>query len=309
MKKNLLTIAATGAAVCMALTACGGSAASEVPAKSESTATFAAGSTSTADENGNAILDEIRAANQLDDMLTANGKVGVVDTFMDADGSVEVENTEVFVSGENGAEFYMHTQLDEAVTQFAYKAAGSNPFAGYTSVEEERSMVLIDPAISEELLDFYYTMEPYCTETVTETGEQDGILMVVVENTQDGEKVADTVYCVEPDTLRLVTINRTYVQDGETASSNRFIYTYGDDVSEYLIGDPSEEIVNASDACELAVTYHPGKSNEFTANYTAAQGTYITAYGNQGVAYFDEDLSTPAYGLTTEGDSMTLYVE
>ncbi len=309
MKKNFLTVAAAGAAVCMALTACGGSAASEMPAKSESTATFAAGSTSAADENANAILDKIRAANQLDDMLTANGKVGLVDTFMDADGNVEVENTEMFTSGENGTEFYMYTQLDEAVTQVTYKAAGSNPFAGYTSDESEKSMVLIDPALSEELLNFYYTMNPYGTETVTETGEQDGILMVVVENTEDGEKVADTVYCVEPDTLSLVTINRTYIQGGETASSNFFSYTYGDDVNEDLFQDASEGTASASDACELAVTYHPGKSNEFMANYTAAQGTYVIAYGNQGIAYLDEDLSTPAYGLTVEGSSMTLYVE
>lgn len=303
MKKNLLPVAATAAAVSLVLTACGGSAASAAPAASSTVVSSAA-------ENANSILDEIRAANQLDDMLAANGKIGIVETLEDADGNVQLTNTDVFVAGQNGTEFYMNGEMDGNHNLVTYKAAGENPFAGYFNNNGEYTLMLVPEDDIETLLGFYYVPDVYGTETVTESSEQDGYQIVIVDNMEDGVKVGDTNYCVEPDTLRLIAINRTYLEDdGSVASTERYLFTYGDDVDDSTITDVAADMTGAADTCTLTAVYHPGQSNEQTATYTAAKNAYVSVFNDDGVAYLDAELTNPAYGLTLDSDEMTLYMK
>ena len=168
--------------------------------------------------------------------------------------------------------------------------------------------MLVDADSIDELLGYYYVPSAYGVETVTEDAEQDGIRMVVVENTLDGQKVADTVYCVDPETLRIVTINQTlYMDDGSNAGTQTYIFTYGDDVDAGALQDVSDTVVNADNTCTLTAVYHPGQSNEYTATYTAAKGTYVSAANDDGAVFLDAGLSDAAYGLTIDSD-LTVYV-
>ena len=316
MKKKLMTAAAAVAAASLVLTACSNKPADETPV-SESTASSAAESieeaapeaTPEATEETDATLASIREANQLDAVLADCGKISVVSTYTDAEGTVGFVDTGVFIQPENGLEFRQDVQVDDNHTYMTYKAVGDSLFAGYIA-NNDHTLMLVDPKDISELLSYYYVPSAYGTETVTETGEQDGILMVVVENTDEGNKVADTVFCVDPETLRLVTINQSYImEDGTSAGTQTYSFTYGDDVDADAVTDISGEMVNAADAGTLTAIYHPGQSDEFTADYTIAKGTYINAFGGEGAAYLDAGLSDPAYGLTLDSDAMTVYVK
>ena len=303
MKKNFLIISVTTATVSLLLTACGGSTSSAAPAVSSTAASSAA-------ESDNSILDEIRAANQLDDMLTANGKVGVVVTLEDADGNVQLTNTEAFVDGQNGTEFYMDGEMDGNHNLVTYKTASENPFAGYFNNSGEYTLMLVPEDQVETLLGFYYVPDVYGTESVTESSEQDGYQIVIADNIEDGVKVGDTNYCVEPDTLRLIAINRTYLEDdGSVGSTERYFFTYGDDVDASALTDVSADMIGADDTCTLSAVYHPGQDNEQTATYTAAKNAYVTVFNDDGAAYLDAELKNPAYGLTLDADTLTLYVK
>ena len=169
--------------------------------------------------------------------------------------------------------------------------------------------MLVDSDSIDELLSYYFIPSAYGDETVTEDAEQDGIRMVVVENTIDGNKVADTVYCVDPETLCMVTIHQTLIaEDGSVSGTQAYLFTYGDDVDAESLTDVSGSVLDAADTCNLTVIYHPGQSNEYTANYTAAKGTYVSAFGDEGAAFLDAGLSDAAYGLTLDSDEMTVYV-
>ena len=317
MKKKLMTAAAAVAAASLVLTACGSKPADETPV-SESTASSAAESTeeaapeatAEATEETDATLASIRAANQLDAVLADCGKIGIVSTYADENGTVGFTDTGAFMATDNGKEFRQDVEVDGNHTYITYKAVGDTPFAGYIENSGDHTLMLVDTDSVDELLNYYYVPTAYGTETVTEDAEQDGIRMVVVENTMDGQKVADTVYCVDPETLRLVTITQSLLlEDGTSAGTQTYLFSYGDDVDTEALGDVSDAMVNADDACTLTAVYHPGQSNEYTAAYTAAKGTYVSAYGNDGAAYLDAGLSDPAYGLTLDSDAMTVYVK
>lgn len=335
MKKKLMNAVAVAAAVSLVMTACGSkpaedtSAAESTAASTEATSEAAPETTGApvADANKGDTLASIREANQLDAVLADVGKVSVVSTYTNADGSIAYIDTNIFQATDNGTEFRQNVQINDTPitteegvssteepqeyhTYTVYKAVGDAPFAGYIANDDDHTLMLVDPDLIDELLGYYYVPSAYGTENVTETGEQDGILMVVVENTDEGNKVGETVYCVDPETMRLVTINQTYImEDGTATGTQLYQFAYGDDVNVNDVADISDEMVNAADTCKVTAIFHPGQSNEFTANYTAAKGTYVSAFGGDGAAYLDAGLSDPAYGLTLDGDEMTVYVK
>ena len=333
----MLSAAAVVAAASLMLTACSKSI-DETPSAAESTAASSESASDAAPEateepaadagEEDATLAAIREANQLDDVLADCGKISVVSTYTNADGSIAYIDKNIFQSTDNGLEFRQDVQVNDTTgittedgpssdekpeenhTYTVYKAVGDAPFAGYITNSDDHTLMLVDPDLIDELLGYYYVPTAYGTETVTETGEQDGILMVVVDNTDEGNKVGETVYCVDPETKRLVAINQSYImEDGTTAGTQNYQFTYGDDVDVNAVADVSDEIVNAADTCKVTAIFHPGKSNEFTANYVAAKGTYVAAFGGEGAAYLDAGLSDPAYGLTLDNDELTVYVK
>lgn len=324
MKKKIMTAAAAVAAASLVLTACSNKPTDELPASestaasstevtTEATAEPAEDTTAPAAEDSgetDATLASIYEANKLDTVLADSGKICVSSTYLDEEGEPAFADTGIFIKTDDGIEYYSDTQVDEYHTYITYKAEGDSPVAGYITNSGDYTIMLVDPQNLSELLSYYYAPSAYGTETVTESNEQDGILMVVVENVMDGSKAADTVYCVEPETMRLVTINQTYVDsDGTITGTQRYSFTYGDDVNTDAVTDVSGDIVNAADAGTLTAVYHPGQSNEFTATYTVAKGTHVTAFGDEGAAYLDTALSNPAYGLTMDSDELTVYVK
>ncbi|WP_455500286.1 hypothetical protein [Gemmiger sp.] len=322
MKKKLMSVTAAVAAASLVLTACGSAPSDETPSAAESTAVSTEATSEAASEAApeateapaaeeDSTLAEIREANQLDAVLADSGKIQIVSTYADADGKTAFTNTGVYLKTDNGTEYREDVQVDDNHTYMAYKAAGDNAFAGYIATGDDHTLMLVDPESIDELLSFYFVPTAYGTETVTETGEQDGILMVVAENTDSGKKVADTVYCVDPETKRLVSINQTYLTDEGTPNGTQmYSFTYGDDVDADAVKDVSEEMVNAADTGTLTAVFHPGQSNEFTETYTVSKATtYINAFGGDGAVYLDAGLSDPSYGLTFDDDEMTVYVK
>lgn len=318
MKKKIMTAAAAVTAASLMLTACGGKTTDVTPSAPESTvsteATSEAASETAPEPTAEAaaeddILAAIREANQLDAVLADCGKIGITSTYTDEDGTVNYTNTGVFTATDSGKEFREDVEVDGNHTYMTYKAVGDTPFAGYIANSGDYTLMLVDPDTIDEQLSYYYVPYAYGTETVTEDAEQDGIRMVVVENDLDGQKVADTVYCVEPDTLRIVTINQTYIMDdGSSAGTQLYMFTYGDEAQADDLQDVSDAVVNAADTCTLTAIYHPGQSNEFTATYTAAKGAYVSAANDEGAAFLDAGLSDAAYGLTLDSD-LTVYVK
>lgn len=315
MKRKLMSVTAVIAATSLVLTACGSTPDEEAPA-SESTAVSTEATSEATPEateapaaEGDATLASIREANQLDAMLAEFGKIGIVSTYTDEEGKLAYTNTGAFIATDSGKEFREDVQVDDNHTYMTYKAAGDTPFAGYIENSGDHTLILVDNDSIDELLSYYDVPSAYGDETVTEDAEQDGIRMIVVENTLDGKKVANTVYCVDPETLRIVTINQTLVEeDGSSTGTETYMFTYGDDVAADELTDVSDTVLNAADTCTLTAVYHPGRSNEYTATYIVAKGTYVTAYGEDGTVFLDAGLSDPDYSLTLDSDEMTVYV-
>lgn len=320
MKRKLMSVTAAVAAASLMLTACGSAPADSTPA-AESTSVSTEATSEAASEAApeateapateeDATLAAIREANQLDAMLAEFGKVGVVSTYVDEDGTVAYTDTGAFIATDSGKEFRQDINVDDNHTHMTYKAVGDMPFAGYIENSGDHTFILVDNDSIDEALSYYYVPSAYGDETVTEDAEQDGIRMVVVENTLDGNKVADTVYCVDPGTLRLVTITQTLVmEDGSNGGTQTYMFTYGDDVDADALTDVSDEMVNAADTCTLTAIYHPGQSNEYTATYTVVKGTYVAAVNEDGAACLDAGLSDVAYSLSLDSDEMTVYVK
>lgn len=308
MKKKLMSVTAAVAAASLVLTACGSQPADETTSVAESSVVSTEATEEPAAEE-DPTLASIREANQMDAVLADCGKIGITSTYTDENGTVSYTTTSAFIATDNGKEFREDVNIDDNHTYMTYKAVGDIPFAGYITNSGDYTLMLVDPDTIDEQLNYNYIPSAYGTETVTEDAEQDGIRMVVVENTIDGKKMADTVYCVDPETLRIVTINQTYVTvDGSDSGTQMYMLTYGDDVDADALQDAADAVVNAADTCTLTAVYHPGQSNEFTATYTAVKGAYVSAANEDGAVFLDTGLSDAAYGLTLDSDS-TVYVK
>lgn len=316
MKKTVLTAAAFASAAMM-LAACGSTPADSASAV-ESTVESAAESVaeSTAEEapaagnaeNADVTPESIRQANTVDALVSAYGKVCISREYNDATSTLYTNNT-LFEDNGNGIAAYQDAAVEDHHTYTTYKATEANNFAGYINVDgNESTLVVLAPEYRDEMLGFLGVPPIYGEETVTETGEQDGILMVVTENTLDGEVEGTTTYCVDPDTLRLVTMVQTYTTDGEVTGTLTYTFTYGDEVTAE-IPDAADSVLTDDNACVVSVTIHPGEARAVEQTFNVNRNTTITAFSEDGSVYRDAELTDADYGITADADTLAIYIK
>lgn len=313
MKKTALTAAAFASAAMM-LAACGSTPAesaaeSTVESTAESTVESTAEATpDTGNTEADVTPDSIRAANTMDALVSAYGKVEIRQEYTDATSTLYTNDT-VFEDNGNGLAMYQDAAVEDNHTYTTYKATDANNFAGYINVNDsETTLVVLDPENREGILDMFGVPAAYGEETVTETGEQDGILMVVTENTLEGEVEGSTVYCVEPDTLRLVTMVQSYTTDGEVTGTLTYTFTYGDEVTA-AIPDAADSVLTDDNACAVTVMIHPGEARAVEQTFNVKRDTAITAISEDGGIYRDAEFSEADYGITADTDALTLYIK